>query len=147
MRSGRFQSGLCPAWAGVQYHRRNGRRKVRSLESTTRGGACRIFPWLDIFELIGRGGMGRHGGIRARQKELDRQVVLPPEIGQQESFARRFTREAQAMAELSHPNIVTIHDFGQRGGPKARSPNGQPRCSSCSAVCNCEEGSDVDRRH
>jgi len=75
------------------------------------------FPELDILELIGRGGMG--AVYKARQKELDRLValkILPPEIGQQESFAQRFAREAQAMAKLSHPNIVTIHDFGQRGG-------------------------------
>ncbi|MCK4602282.1 MAG: serine/threonine protein kinase, partial [Phycisphaerae bacterium] len=75
------------------------------------------FPELDILELIGRGGMG--AVYKARQKELDRQValkILPPEIGRQESFAQRFAREAQAMAKLSHPNIVTIHNFGQRGG-------------------------------
>ena len=75
------------------------------------------FPELDILELIGRGGMG--AVYKARQKELDRLValkILPPEIGQRESFAQRFAREAQAMAKLGHPNIVTIHDFGQRGG-------------------------------
>ena len=75
------------------------------------------FPELDIIELIGRGGMG--AVYKARQKELDRLValkILPPEIGRDESFAQRFAREAQAMARLSHPNIVTIHDFGQRGG-------------------------------
>ena len=75
------------------------------------------FPELDILELIGRGGMG--AVYKARQKELDRLValkILPPEIGQDESFAQRFAREAQALAKLSHPSIVTIHDFGQRGG-------------------------------
>ena len=74
------------------------------------------FPELDILELIGRGGMG--AVYKARQKELNRLValkILPPEIGRQESFAQRFAREAQAMAKLSHPNIVTIHSFGQRG--------------------------------
>ncbi|MCK4626555.1 MAG: protein kinase, partial [Phycisphaerae bacterium] len=68
------------------------------------------FPELDILELIGRGGMG--AVYKARQKELDRQValkILPPEIGQDPNFAQRFAREAQAMAKLSHPNIVTIH--------------------------------------
>ncbi len=74
------------------------------------------FPELDVLELIGRGGMG--AVYKARQKELDRLValkILPPEIGQQQSFAQRFASEAQAMAKLNHPNIVTIHDFGQRG--------------------------------
>ena len=68
-----------------------------------------------LVEVLGRGGMG--AVYTARQKELDRLValkILPPEIGRQESFAQRFAREAQAMAKLSHPNIVTIHDFGRR---------------------------------
>ena len=113
--------GLCPACL-----------LKRGLESNTLGatageGASRwtpppveelagSFPELDILELIGRGGMG--AVYKARQKELDRLValkILPPEIGRQESFAQRFAREAQAMAKLSHPNIVTIHDFGRRG--------------------------------
>ncbi len=75
-----------------------------------------IFPELDIVELIGRGGMG--AVYKAREKQLDRLValkILPPEIGREEAFAQRFSREAQAMARLGHPNIVTIHSFGQRG--------------------------------
>ncbi|NQU76018.1 MAG: protein kinase, partial [Planctomycetes bacterium] len=75
-----------------------------------------LFPELDILELIGRGGMG--AVYKAREKQLDRLValkILPPEIGREEAFAQRFAREAQAMAKLGHPNIVTIHSFGQRG--------------------------------
>ncbi len=81
-----------------------------------------LFPELDIIELIGRGGMG--AVYKAREKQLDRLValkVLPPEIGREDSlakmakdFAHRFAREAQAMAKLSHPNIVTIYSFGSR---------------------------------
>jgi tRNA A-37 threonylcarbamoyl transferase component Bud32 len=74
------------------------------------------FPELDLLEIIGRGGMG--AVYKARQKQLDRIIalkILPPEIGHDTAFAERFAREAQAMARLNHPHIVTIHDFGQRG--------------------------------
>ena len=72
------------------------------------------FPDLEILELVGRGGMGVV--YKARQKRLDRLValkILSPKIGQDPAFAERFAREARAMAMLSHPHIVVVHDFGQ----------------------------------
>ncbi|MBK8026771.1 MAG: serine/threonine protein kinase [Chloroflexi bacterium] len=68
-------------------------------------------------DLIGRGGMaevyrGRHGG-------LDREVaikVLTPGLAHDERFRVRFQREGRAIATLSHPNIVTIHDSGEHEG-------------------------------
>ena len=75
------------------------------------------FPDLEILELVGRGGMGVV--YKARQKRLDRLValkILSPKIGQDPAFAERFAREARAMAMLSHPHIVTVHDFGRTGG-------------------------------
>jgi len=74
---------------------------------------ARQFPQLEILELLGQGGMG--AVYKARQKQLDRLValkILPPEVGQTEAFAERFTREARSMAMLNHPHIVTVHDFG-----------------------------------
>jgi len=71
------------------------------------------FPQLEIIELLGQGGMG--AVYKARQKQLDRLValkILPPEVGRTEAFAERFTREAQSLAKLSHPRIVSIYDFG-----------------------------------
>jgi serine/threonine protein kinase len=75
------------------------------------------FPQLEILEFLGRGGMGVV--YKARQKALNRLValkLLAPERVNDAKFAERFTREAQALAALSHPNIVTIYDFGQAGG-------------------------------
>jgi len=75
------------------------------------------FPQLEILECLGRGGMGVV--YQARQKSLNRLValkLLAPERVGDAKFAERFTREAQALAALNHPNIVTIHDFGQAGG-------------------------------
>ena len=75
------------------------------------------FPQLDLLEFIGRGGMG--AVYKARQKTLDRLValkILPSDAGREPAFAERFAREARALAQLSHPNIVAVYDFGQAGG-------------------------------
>ncbi len=75
------------------------------------------FPELEMLELLGRGGMGVV--FKARQPRLDRLValkILPPELARQPGFAERFTREARALARLSHPHIVAVYDFGERAG-------------------------------
>ncbi len=78
---------------------------------------AKFFPQLEILELLGKGGMG--AVYKARQPGLDRPVavkILPPEIGSDPAFAERFTREARALAKLTHQNIVSIFDFGQAEG-------------------------------
>ena len=75
------------------------------------------FPQLEILECLGRGGMGVV--YKARQPQLDRIValkILAPERVTDARFAGRFLREAKTLAKLSHPNIVTVHDFGQVDG-------------------------------
>jgi serine/threonine protein kinase len=75
------------------------------------------FPQLEILGLLGRGGMG--AVYKARQKELGRIValkILPPGVGVDPAFADRFTREAQALAQLNHPGIVTLYEFGRADG-------------------------------
>jgi serine/threonine protein kinase len=75
---------------------------------------ARQFPQLDGFEHLGQGGMGVV--YKARQRQLDRIVavkLLPPSVGDEPAFAERFTREAQALARLNHPNIVQVYDFGR----------------------------------
>jgi serine/threonine-protein kinase len=64
-----------------------------------------------------------HGGMAevylARDESLDRLVALKalfPEFAREPSFVERFRREAQAAANLNHPNIVAIYDWGQEDG-------------------------------
>jgi serine/threonine protein kinase len=74
---------------------------------------ARRFPHLEILGCLGQGGMGVV--YKARQPKLNRLValkILAPERGADPKFAERFLREAQALARLSHPSIVTVHDFG-----------------------------------
>src|SRR4051812_35813359 len=69
---------------------------------------ARLFPQLEILECLGRGGMGVV--YKARQPRLNRLValkILAPEREKDPEFAARFEKEAQALARLSHPNIVT----------------------------------------
>ena len=80
------------------------------------GELVQAFPQLEILHLIGQGGMG--SVYCARQKGLNRLValkIIKPETKEVQDFASRFIREAQALGHLSHPNIVTVHDFGQTG--------------------------------
>ena len=75
------------------------------------------FPQLEILGLVGQGGMG--AVYQARQRQLDRLValkILPAQVSHDPAFAERFMREARALARLSHPNIVAVHDFGQADG-------------------------------
>jgi len=74
------------------------------------------FPEFEFLELLGRGGMGEV--YKARQKSLDRFVaikILPERFGKFEMYTDRFLREAQAMALLSHPNIIAVYDYGKAG--------------------------------
>jgi predicted Ser/Thr protein kinase/predicted membrane protein len=78
---------------------------------------ARQFPQLEVLEYLGRGGMGVV--YKARQPLLNRFValkILAREKEKDPRFAERFTREAQALARLNHPNIVTVYDFGETNG-------------------------------
>jgi len=87
---------------------------------------AKLFPHLQILELIGVGGMG--AVYKACQPRLDRFValkILPPTTANDPGFAERFNREARALARLNHQNIVTVHDFGHVGG--AENPSNFPK--------------------
>lgn len=73
-----------------------------------------LLPQYQIESLIGRGGMG--AVYKGRQRALGRPVaikLLPEALGRSGDFASRFAREAQLLASLSHPGILSIYDFGQ----------------------------------
>src|SRR5262249_28678411 len=70
-----------------------------------------------IEELLGQGGMARV--YRGRQEHLERDVavkILPPYYAADQDFVERFKLEARAMARLTHPNIVIVHDAGEDNG-------------------------------
>ena len=117
-------------------------------------------PQLEVVELLGHGGMG--AVYKARQKSLDRMVavkIIKAELVEISNFADRFGREAKALARLSHPNIVGVHDFGKvddvfylimeyvegtdltaaHRNPRTAAGSGASDCSSdlwCIAVCS-----------
>ena len=67
----------------------------------------------EIVSLVGAGGMGEV--YRARDTRLNRDValkILPPRVAGSVDLLERFQREAQAVASLSHPNILAVHDIG-----------------------------------
>jgi len=68
-----------------------------------------------LLQIRGTGGMGIV--YKARQKNLDRLVaikILHASKAHHPQFQKRFEREAKALAALTHPNIVAIHDFGKQ---------------------------------
>jgi serine/threonine protein kinase len=85
---------------------------------------AKLFPQLEILEVIGQGGMG--AVYKARQPSLDRLValkILAPRSGGDLDFAGRFSREARALAKLNHPNIVGVYDYGTVGQASCLSPS------------------------
>jgi serine/threonine protein kinase len=70
----------------------------------------------EIVEPLGAGGMGEV--YRAKDTRLQRDVaikVVPEHLAKDRDALTRFEREAQAVAALSHPNILAIHDVGTEG--------------------------------
>ena len=70
-----------------------------------------------VIERVGSGGMAEV--YRARDELLGREVavkVLSERFANDRSFVERFRREAQAAANLSHPNIVSLYDYGSDDG-------------------------------
>jgi eukaryotic-like serine/threonine-protein kinase len=78
-------------------------------------GAC-LGPY-EIRQAIGAGGMGEV--YRAWDRRLEREVamkVLPASLREDPVALLRLQREARAIASLSHPNVLAIHDIGEHDG-------------------------------
>ena len=92
-------------------------RPTPSSASPSSVGNSGTLSGLDNYELLeplGAGGMG--SVVKARHKLLGRLVAIKTlhvELSHSPSFARRFQKEAQALATIHHPNVVAIHDFGK----------------------------------
>jgi serine/threonine protein kinase len=70
-----------------------------------------------LLEELGSGGMGRV--FKATHRKMNRTVavkLLPESLVQSPDSVERFRREVQALARLSHPNIVAVHDAGSADG-------------------------------
>jgi len=89
----------------------------------------RIIPWfmslaaatrIGAYEILGPLGAGGMGEVyRALDTRLDRLValkILPAHLAEDTALHTRFEREAKAVAALSHPHILAIHDFGTHDG-------------------------------
>ena len=88
----------------------------------------------EIIAPLGAGGMGEV--FRARDMRLGREVavkILPEALSDDPHALARFENEARAVAALSHPNILAIHDFGEEKGVAF-------------AVTELLEGESLDRR-
>ncbi len=74
----------------------------------------KTFGGYELVEKVGQGGMGTV--YKGRQVSLDRVVavkILNRALYDNDEFIKRFKREAQSIAKISHPNIVAVYDFGQ----------------------------------
>jgi len=98
-----------------------------------------IGPYQILAEL-GRGGMGEV--YRARDTKLNREVaikVLPDAFADDAERLARFTREAQTLAALNHPNIATIYGLEESPGSSVQGPASNGRA----LVMELVEGDDL----
>jgi serine/threonine protein kinase, bacterial len=75
------------------------------------------FAGYTIVRLLGSGGMGEvYLAQHPRLPRREALKILRPDISTDETFQQRFIREADSIAALEHPHIVTVHDRGDTDG-------------------------------
>ncbi len=96
-----------------------------------------VAPWFPEYEVQALAGRGAMGAVyRAVQRKLGRPVaikLLPAELATRDGVEARFEREARALAQLNHPGIVALHDFGRTAG------------GHLFIVMECVDGTDLSR--
>ncbi len=89
----------------------------KTLDIQSEQGRPETLGGFEIIEQVGRGGMGVV--YRARQLSMDRDVaikILYPRLAADRKFVESFLKEAHAVAQLNHPNIITGIDAGEERG-------------------------------
>jgi tetratricopeptide (TPR) repeat protein len=110
------QTPLAPSGLGVAPSTRLPSPRTAVAPSTDGAGPVEV-PGYQLLQLIGRGGMGVV--YKAKQLSLRRVVALKTILNADYATAearRRLRKEAEAVAQLAHPNIVQVYEIGEHGG-------------------------------
>jgi formylglycine-generating enzyme required for sulfatase activity len=76
-----------------------------------------ILPDREFVRELGRGGMGSVSLLRHKRLErFEALKILLPELSESPRFVKRFLRESKVLAQLRHPNIVTLYDCSEADG-------------------------------
>ena len=113
----RFQRAAAPLQAAVDQAGESPTLDGSAPSSSGPGTKVRYFGDYEIIEEIARGGMGVV--YKARQASLNRTVALKMILAGRlatPAEVKRFHTEAEAAANLQHPNIVAIHEVGEHEG-------------------------------